>query len=198
MIKYLKNKQYIKLIISVLVSFYALTPSYSIASSFSPTSSYKTCFTPGENCTQIIVDMLNNAKQSIFIQAYSFTSASIASSVVAAKHRGLDVKVILDKSQVKNNRYSSAKYLVNSGIPTWIDYRPAIAHNKVIIIDGNTVITGSFNFTKSAQTKNAENLIIISDSDLAKKYFNNWSKRKDKSMPATEYSYKKVLFNNVT
>jgi phosphatidylserine/phosphatidylglycerophosphate/cardiolipin synthase-like enzyme len=73
------------------------------------------------------------------------------------------------------------------GIPTWIDYRPAIAHNKVIIVDGQEVITGSFNFTKAAQEKNAENLVIISDNTIAKKYLVNWESRKYYSIPAGEY-----------
>jgi len=140
------------------------------------------CFTPGENCTKKIVDAINAAQSSLYIQAYSFTSAPIAKAVVAAKERGLDVKVILDKSQ-KNQRYSSSRYLVNQSIPTWIDYKPAIAHNKIMIIDNSKIITGSFNFTSAAQNKNAENLLIIDDSNLAQKYFKNWEARKIVSTP---------------
>ena len=80
------------------------------------------------------------------------------------------VKVILDKRQV-TQKYSSATFLKNQKIPLWIDYKPAIAHNKVMIIDADVVITGSFNFTKAAQENNAENLLIIHDKILAKKYF---------------------------
>jgi len=134
------------------------------------------CFTPGQNCTELIVETIDSAKKSILVQAYSFTSAPIAKALVDAHKRGIDVKVILDKSQRKE-RYTSATMLKNYHIPVWIDYKPAIAHNKIMIIDGETVITGSFNFTKAAQFRNAENLLVIKDRDIAKRYAENWMRR---------------------
>ena len=84
------------------------------------------------------------------------------------------MQVILDKSQ-RTERYSSATFLADEGIPTYIDPFHKIAHNKVMIIDGQTVITGSFNFTKSAETGNAENvLLILHAPELAKRYGDNW------------------------
>ena len=135
------------------------------------------CFTPGQNCTAEITDVIDTAKQSIFVQAYSFTSAPIAAHLIAAKKRGVKVNVILDKSQ-KTQRYSASRFLVNQHIPCWIDYKPAIAHNKIMIIDKKAVITGSFNFTKAAQNKNAENLLIIRDPALANLYLKNWQQRR--------------------
>ncbi|HOF77241.1 MAG TPA: phospholipase D-like domain-containing protein [Smithellaceae bacterium] len=79
-------------------------------------------------------------------------SAPIAAALVRAHKRGIDVRVILDKNQKKDG-YSSATFLKNAGIPTFIDSAHAIAHNKVMIIDAETVITGSFNFTKAAEKK---------------------------------------------
>ncbi|MGY3802631.1 phospholipase D family nuclease [Pigmentibacter ruber] len=139
-------------------------------------SSYEICFTPGENCTELITKNIAKAKKSLLIQAYSFTSAPIAKSILDAKKRGVEVMIILDKSQF-SQKYSSAKFLVNQEIQTWKDDKVAIAHNKVMIIDNLTVITGSFNFTKAAQQKNAENVIIIDDANLAKKYTENWFNR---------------------
>lgn len=135
------------------------------------------CFTPGQDCTKKITDVLDAAKNSIFVQAYSFTSAPIAQHLVNAQKRGVIVKVILDKSQ-KTQSYSASRFLLNQHIPVWIDYKPAIAHNKIMIVDGKNVITGSFNFTKAAQYKNAENLLIIQDPALAKRYMENWQRRK--------------------
>jgi phosphatidylserine/phosphatidylglycerophosphate/cardiolipin synthase-like enzyme len=80
---------------------------------------YQVCFTPGGNCTQLIVDKLNQAQESIFIQAYSFTSAPIAKAVVNAKARNIPVYVILDKSQSPKNKYSSAKYLLEVRPRSW-------------------------------------------------------------------------------
>nr|CBX27153.1 hypothetical protein N47_A11820 [uncultured Desulfobacterium sp.] len=84
------------------------------------------------------------------------------------------------KSQ-RTAKYTSATFLANAGIPTYIDDRHAIAHNKIMIIDKETVITGSFNFTKAAEEKNAENLLIIRNKDLAKIYTGNWYKHKEHS-----------------
>src|SRR5208283_3803153 len=86
------------------------------------------------------------AKRTVLVQAYSFTSAPIAKALVDAHKRGVDVEVVLDKSQ-KTEKYSSADFLAHAGIPTKIDSKHAIAHNKIMVIDSATVITGSFNFT---------------------------------------------------
>jgi phosphatidylserine/phosphatidylglycerophosphate/cardiolipin synthase-like enzyme len=90
-----------------------------------------------------------------------------------AHTREVQVQVILDKSQ-RTEKYSSADFLANQGVPTMIDANHAISHNKVIIIDGELVITRSFNFTKAAQEKNAENLLIIRATALAAQYTQNW------------------------
>lgn len=151
------------------------------------TLNYEACFTPGEECTQEIVDAIADAKKQILVQAYSFTSAPIARALVDAHKRGVDIKVILDKSQ-RSARYTSSTFLINQGIPTWIDYKVAIAHNKVMVIDGETVITGSFNFTSAAQNKNAENLLILQDPGLAKVYTHNWYGRLAQSEVASATS----------
>jgi phosphatidylserine/phosphatidylglycerophosphate/cardiolipin synthase-like enzyme len=94
------------------------------------------------------------------MQAYSFTSTPIAKALVEAHKRGVKVTAILDKSRRTKN-YSGADFLLQAGIPTYIDAQHAIAHNKIMLIDGGTIITGSFNFTKKAEKSNAENLLVI-------------------------------------
>jgi len=131
-------------------------------------------------CTQAIVKEVGKATSEILVQAYSFTSAPIAKALVDANKRGVKIQVILDKSQ-KSERYSSATFLANSGIPTYIDAVHAIAHNKIMIIDRGTVITGSFNFTKAAEEKNAENLVVIKSKELAALYIENWQKHQQHS-----------------
>jgi len=140
-------------------------------------------FSPKGGCTQAIVDVLGTAKKSVLVQAYSFTSAPIARALVDAKKRGVDVQVILDKSQ-RTERYTSATFLANEGIPTYIDPVHKIAHNKVMVIDGQTVITGSFNFTKAAEEGNAENLLVITHApELAQRYTENWKNHLGHSLP---------------
>ena len=130
-------------------------------------------FSPKGGCTDAIVAALDVAKASILVQAYSFTSAPIAQAVVRAHQRGVKVQVLLDKSQ-ETEKYSSATFLANHGVPVFIDAAHKIAHNKVMVIDGALVITGSFNFSKAAENDNAENLVLIRDAGKALLYEKNW------------------------
>jgi phosphatidylserine/phosphatidylglycerophosphate/cardiolipin synthase-like enzyme len=139
-------------------------------------------FSPQGGCTEAVVKELDVAKESVLVQAYSFTSAPIAKALVAAHKRGVRVEVILDESQ-QTEKYSDVDFLHNMGIPTRIDAKHAIAHNKIIIIDGQVVITGSFNFTKAAEEHNAENLLVIHDKALAETYNANWQAHAGHSEP---------------
>lgn len=130
-------------------------------------------FSPQGGCTEAIIKELQAAQTNIQIQAYSFTSDAIAKALLVAQKKGVHVRIILDKSQ-RTEKYSAADFLSHAGIETLIDAQHAIAHNKVMIIDGATVITGSFNFTKAAENSNAENLLIIHDATLAGMYLQNW------------------------
>ncbi|MEI9963288.1 MAG: phospholipase D family protein [Limisphaerales bacterium] len=131
-------------------------------------------FSPKGGCTEAVVANLAKAKSNVLVQAYSFTSAPIAKALVDAEKRGVKVQIILDKSQ-RSERYSSADFVKNAGIPTYIDAKHAIAHNKIMVIDGKTILTGSFNFTKAAEESNAENLLVIqNDPALMAKYIANW------------------------
>jgi phosphatidylserine/phosphatidylglycerophosphate/cardiolipin synthase-like enzyme len=148
---------------------------------------WQVCFTPDGQCTRLIVEEIEAARHSILVQAYSFTSTPILSALKAAHARGVTVEVIVDKTSARpspsGSRYSAATYLTNAGIPVWVDNKVAFAHNKVMVLDGATVITGSFNFTAAAQNHNAENLLVISDPALADEYRLNWQRRRAVSMP---------------
>lgn len=163
-----------------------LVPVAAFASSKPIPATISTCFTPGpESCAEQIVDRLDEAKASVRVQAYYLTQPLILRAIATAKKRGLDVEVILDKSQDRRNstgsRYTGATYLANAGVPVWIDDAPAIAHNKIIILDDHTVLTGSFNFTKSADTRNAENVVIIDSAEVAAHFTRNWESRRSAS-----------------
>jgi phosphatidylserine/phosphatidylglycerophosphate/cardiolipin synthase-like enzyme len=122
-------------------------------------------FSPNGGCTDAIVRELDNARSTVLVQAYSFTSYRIAKALLDAHKRGVKVELILDKSQ-RTDQYSSADFVANSGIPTKVDAAHPIAHNKVMIIDGEIVITRSFNFTRAAEDNNAEKLLVIHDRKL--------------------------------
>ena len=160
-------------IILLLLAFTTLAASDSL--------SVQVFFSPRGGCTEAVVNAIAQAKTEIFVQAYSFTSAPIAKALVEAHKRGVQVEIILDRSQRKE-RYSSADFTAHAGIPTFIDAVHAIAHNKVMIIDKTVLITGSFNFTKAAEEKNAENLLVIRSKELASTYIENWQRHKEHSV----------------
>ena len=142
------------------------------------TGSVDVFFSPKGGATEAVVREIDNAKQEVLVQAYSFTSKPIAKAILEAKKRGVEVVAVLDKSQRKE-RYTEATFISNAGCLVLIDDRHAIAHNKVIIIDRSTLITGSFNFTKAAEEKNAENLLVIKgNKPLIDKYFLNFDEHK--------------------
>jgi phosphatidylserine/phosphatidylglycerophosphate/cardiolipin synthase-like enzyme len=133
------------------------------------------CFTPAQKCEPEIVKAIDKARVAIRVQAYGFKSFPIIHALQRAAQRGVEVLVILDKTN--DRKYSAATLLSASNIPVWIDYRPAIAHNKVIIIDGHLVIGGSYNYTAVAASRNAENVTFIDSREIAERYLANWESR---------------------
>jgi phosphatidylserine/phosphatidylglycerophosphate/cardiolipin synthase-like enzyme len=162
----------------LIFPFILLLPVYAEDAKIAPP--IEVFFSPRGGCTDAITKELAAAKETIYVQAYSFTSAPIAKALIEAYKRGVKVSVVLDKSQ-KTEKYSSADFLLHEGVSTKIDSKHAIAHNKVMIIDGSTVITGSFNFTKAAEEHNAENMLIIRDKKLAERYLDNWKEHEKHS-----------------
>ncbi|AAU04262.1 phospholipase D [Rickettsia typhi] len=136
-----------------------------------------TCFTPPAGCTKFIVQQLEKAEESIYMQAYGMSDSLITTALINAQMRGVKVKILLDRSNLKQ-KFSKLYELQQAKIDVGIDTVPGIAHNKVIIIDKKKVITGSFNFTVAADKRNAENVILIEDQQLAESYLQNWFSRK--------------------
>ena len=140
-------------------------------------------FSPRAGATELVIKAISSAHASIRLAAYSFTSKPIAQALVDAHKRGVDVQVVVDKSQ-KSARYSSATFLANMGVPTRVDLMHKIMHNKFIVVDAKHVETGSFNFTSSAENGNAENAIVLwNNPQLAAIYTANWREHWDHSEP---------------
>ena len=147
------------------------------------------CFSPplpgGCDPLATVVQVIDGARKTVLVQMYALTSREITSALVNAKRRGVDVRAIVDRSQLdedKNDTYAVGR-LTSGGIPVLVDTVPGLMHNKVMIIDGTTVVTGSFNYTWPAEHKNAENLIVINDPTLAAEYVQNWNTRMAGSQP---------------
>lgn len=178
------------LMTATLTAFIVNRGEYIITTNNHDVAVLEACFTPGMDCTQRIIEAVGQAENTVLVQAYSFTSKPIAKALVDAKKRGIDVRVILDKSQV-NYRYSVFPMLADALIPVFVDSKPAIAHNKLIMIDGKMTITGSFNFTTAAQKRNAENIMIAQNQDITLRYINYWEERLAQSLPYAQYADKR-------
>lgn len=170
---------YLKLLLSCLLLCSTYLPAH--AEPFKCVGTMEVYFSPRGGATEAVVREIASARSEVLVQAYSFTSAPIAKALLDARRRGVRIEVVLDKSQRKQ-KYSSADFLAHGGIPTYIDTRHAIAHNKVMIIDRSTLITGSFNFTRAAEEKNAENLLLIRHNrPLVERYIRNLEEHRDHS-----------------
>jgi phosphatidylserine/phosphatidylglycerophosphate/cardiolipin synthase-like enzyme len=117
-------------------------------------------FSPKGGCTEAIVREIAAARHDVLVLAYSFSSKPIAQALVEAKLRGVHVEIVLDHSN-EHEVYSDLAFFAGQGLAPLVDPHHAIAHNKVMIIDGKTLLTGSFNFTHHAEQDNAENLLVL-------------------------------------
>ena len=154
-------------------------------------------FSPWDDAEGAVVQALGQARQSIHMQAYLLTSRPIAAALIAAAARGVKVAVLADREMAIKGANSQVAELVSRGVSVWLETRYAAAHNKVIIIDAltatplappliPTVITGSYNYTWSAQARNAENLLLLrGDLNLTKRYLDNWLRHQSEAQTWT-------------
>jgi phosphatidylserine/phosphatidylglycerophosphate/cardiolipin synthase-like enzyme len=137
-------------------------------------------FSPDGGCLDAVVSQIGSARKSIDVQAFLLTTEKIAEPLVAAHQRGVAVRIIFDADQAADD-FSLDERIVRAGVPVWLDAPEegkGKAHNKIMIIDGQTVITGSYNFTLTADEKNAENLLVIRGRPLiANAYRRNFEAR---------------------
>ena len=134
-----------------------------------------------------IIRSLNNAQRSVHVAMYYFTDPDLAEAVVAAQRRGVATYVYLDRSQV-NNQYSQSRYLAQQDVPVRISSNRRIMHNKFAIIDGNVVLTGSYNWSRAAGERNDENLVCIYRAEVAQRYKERfryfWTQQFDRELTA--------------
>ena len=126
-------------------------------------------FSPYGGCTDAIVDEIDNAQKTIDVGIYTFTSRPISQAIVRAYERGVQMRVIMDRNQAAE-RFSKKRYIVKKGIPVELNTGDGIMHNKFAVIDSSIVITGSFNWTNSAERYNYENIIIVNSLEFAMRY----------------------------
>ena len=145
-------------------------------SSLSSEAAVAVCFSPEENCAAFADRAIGNAEHEILVGAYGLTTGSIiVEALIRAKQRGIDVRLIADKT-TPCERNSAVGPLAAAGVSIWIDDQARIAHAKTMVIDGAVTLTGSYNWTRGAAA-NSENLNLISSPAVAAAYAAHWRQR---------------------
>ena len=152
-------------------------------------------FSLSDNPQRAIIKNINQAQAFINIAMYIFTDREIAIPLVKARERGVKVRVYLDKEQV-DYKYSQSRFLVQKGIKTRISTNNYIMHNKFAIIDNRLLLTGSYNWTFSANKRNDENLMIIDDPEIIEifqnQFINLWTNKYSSKRTKELFSKAKV------
>ena len=148
----------------------------------SPSETWEVRFSPKGGCTDHIVAELDKAKSSVRVWAYSFTSEPIADALLRAHRRGVDVQIVIDGPSIKG-RGAKAQELADEGVPVFADSKHAIQHQKVMAIDGVTLLVGSFNWSAGAESKNSEVLATVRNvrREMMEKFLANWEQHKEHS-----------------
>lgn len=155
------------------------------------TGTVEALFTPWDDAEGALLREVGAARRSIHVQAFLLTSRNIANALTAARARGVRVALLADREMAAKGGQSLVPLLHAAGVDVRLETRYAAAHNKILLIDAEgerpVVITGSYNFTFSAQARNAENLLILrGDRALARAYLANWRRHRDDALPYAE------------
>ena len=150
--------------------------------------SVQVAFTPWDDAEGMVVEAIAGASRQILVQAFSFTSRNIAAALIAARRRGIEVRVLADREQTFSGENSRVPDLVAAGISVDLEVRYQSAHNKVMVLDADSpeaaVITGSYNWTYAAQNRNAENVVIFRrHPELVRRYAANWQRHAQDALP---------------
>jgi phosphatidylserine/phosphatidylglycerophosphate/cardiolipin synthase-like enzyme len=169
------RKSFVLALAIILAAPAAVTATPVVSVGFSPSN--------GHSALQVVLSTITGARRSIDVAAYSFTSKPVAAALVAARKRGVSVRVVADE-KANADQYTAVTFLANQGVTVRLNAKYAIMHNKFMVVDGNTVQTGSFNYTASAATRNAENALLIQNApELAAMYSREFHRLWNESRP---------------
>ena len=128
-------------------------------------------FSPDDGVEARLVSLLEEAQENVFFLAYSFTSDALSETLMRLSERGVTVAGVMDTQQAHSNIGTEYDIFLQNGIDALLDgNEDGLMHHKVFIIDEQIVVTGSYNFTRSAETRNDENVLVIHDPDIARFY----------------------------
>ena len=144
--------------------------------------SYELGFSPKGESLQIILRGISEAQESVLVAAYSFTSKPVSEALLEAHNRGVKVSVVADQKG-NSGRYTAVNFLANHRIPVRLNGNYTIMHHKFMVIDGQSVQLGSFNYSAAAVNKNAENVLLLKDvPGIASRYTEEWKKLWDEGV----------------
>lgn len=138
------------------------------------TKEYSVHFSPNGGCADAVVAEIGKATNHVWMLAYYLTSPKITDAIVACRNRGVPVSIVLDE-HASHSKFCPVKRLKAAKCEVRLDAKHAIMHNKVVVIDGETLLTGSYNWTDSAERSNGENLLTVINRQLCAQYIQNWS-----------------------
>lgn len=140
-------------------------------------------FSPGGTALDLILQFAGSARQSADVAAYDFTSHPVAQALSDAVARGVKVRLVADERKSRD-RWSLVGQLACAGVDVRINDMYSIMHNKFMVADGSAVETGSFNYTSSAEKRNAENALVIeNEPDIARQYQSEFNRLWNESAP---------------
>lgn len=157
---------------------------------FSAQGEVEVAFSPRDDAEGLLIGVIRESRKTVLVQAYAFTSKRIADALVAARRRGVTVEVLADAGMNRRGKGNALPRLLDAGIPVALETAYNAAHNKLLIVDaegpGCAVVTGSYNFTWSAQNRNAENLLVLRrHCALTRAYRDNWLRHRAEAVPIT-------------
>ncbi|MFH1751698.1 MAG: phospholipase D family protein [archaeon] len=129
---------------------------------FADFNSSQAFFCPEDSCANQLIQAFNSADENIDIAIYSFTHERIYNALIQAKQRGVNIRVVLDFQQ-SQTQYSVKDFLIENNVDLRIDNKPGLMHNKFAVIDNSIVFTGSFNYSLNGDTRNDENLVLLTE-----------------------------------
>jgi phosphatidylserine/phosphatidylglycerophosphate/cardiolipin synthase-like enzyme len=173
---------------SLAISFFIL---FLFAAGSSAEMVVQACFSPQGKCSGYIVREIDKAQKELLVAVYAFTSEDLAKAVVQARKRGVSVQIVLDREFDSINERSQGKFLEAQKIPLRriSGMKPAVPerdaglmHQKFSVIDRKIVLTGSYNWTRSADSSNDENLLLFRDAgplaeEYRKVFFQLWERK---------------------
>ncbi len=140
-------------------------------------------FAPDDAPAFSLLPLLQNAQRSIYFMAYSFTSDSLGAAIRTRAAEGVTVAGVMDTEQIKSNIGTEYDLFKQAGLDIRPDGNAGLMHHKILIIDEEIVVTGSYNFTNSAETRNDENLVIIYDPQVAEYFLQEFQRVFTRAQP---------------